>query len=186
VLISGVGIPSTAYHLTKKLLQQKYDLVIQAGIAGCFTKEIKKGEVVVVSHDAFADIGAEENKKFKTIFQLGLDDKNKLPFKDGWLINTSEILLSCHLKKIKAITVNKISDKKRQTKQLKKIFNANIESMEGAAFHYVCLNQNIPFLQIRSISNKVGERDKTKWEIKMAIENLNRELKTLIESITIQ
>ena len=48
VLICGVGIPSTVYHLTKKLLQEKYDLAIQAGIAGTFSKKLKKGEVVVV------------------------------------------------------------------------------------------------------------------------------------------
>jgi futalosine hydrolase len=59
VLICGVGIPSTVYHLTKKLLQEKYDFVIQAGIGGSFTKKIKLGEVVAVEQDAFADIGVE-------------------------------------------------------------------------------------------------------------------------------
>ena len=53
--------------------------------------------------------------------------------------------------------------------------------MEGAAFHYVCLQQKINFLQIRGISNMVGERDKTKWKIKKAIENLNNELLKIIK-----
>jgi futalosine hydrolase len=44
-------------------------------------------------------------------------------------------------------------------------YNADIESMEGAALHYVCAMQQIPFIQIRGISNMVGERDKTKWKI---------------------
>jgi futalosine hydrolase len=149
VLICGVGIPSTVYHLTKKLLQEKYDFVIQAGIGGSFTKKIKLGEVVAVEQDAFADIGVEEKKKFKTIFDLGFGDKNEFPFNNGCLINSSEILTRSHLKKVKGITVNKISDRKKQSKQLKNIFTAEIESMEGAAFHFVCLQQNIPFLQIR-------------------------------------
>ncbi len=51
-------------------------------------------------------------------------------------------------------------------------FGAEVESMEGAAFHYVCLQQKINFLQLRSISNRVGERDKSKWKLK-------RQLKTL-------
>ena len=63
-------------------------------------------------------------------------------------------------------------------------FNADIETMEGAALHYVCLQEHIPFLQIRSISNHVGERDKTKWKIKEAIENLNKELQILINDLT--
>ena len=186
VLICGVGIPSTVYHLTKKLLQEKYDLVIQAGIAGTFSKKLKKGEVVVVEQDAFGDIGVEEKGEFKTLFQLDFDDKNKFPFKNGWLVNTSEIINTTHLKKVNGVTVNKISDRKKQAKQLKEIFNADVESMEGAAFHFVCLQQNIPFLQLKSISNKVGERDKSKWNMIEAIVNLNRELIDLIDLINKQ
>ncbi|MEO7293269.1 MAG: futalosine hydrolase [Ginsengibacter sp.] len=186
VLISGVGIPSTVYHLTKKLLHEKYDVVIQAGIAGTFSKKIKKGEVVVVEQDAFGDIGFEEKREFKTIFQLGFSDKNTFPFKNGTLVNASEIVTIKHLKKVNGVTVNKISDRKKQARQLKEIFNADVESMEGAAFHFVCLQQNIPFLQLRSISNKVGERDKTKWNLIEAIANLNRELIDLVDLINKQ
>lgn len=186
VLICGVGIPSTIYHLTKKLLLEKYDWVIQAGIAGTLSKKIKQGEVVLVEQEIFGDIGVEETKKFKTIFQMGLGDENKFPFTKGWLVNSSEILMATHLKKVKAVTVNKISDKKNQTNKLKEIFNADIESMEGAAFHYVCLQHNVPFLQIRGVSNKVGVRDKTKWKTEKAIQNLNDELKKIVDTINLQ
>lgn len=185
ILICGVGIPATAYLLTKKLLAKKYDVVIQAGIAGSFTKKIKNGEVVMVVQDAFGDIGVEEKKEFKTIFQLGFDDENKHPYTNGWLINSSGILQKTNLKKVKAITVNKIVDSKKKIKELKNFFNADIESMEGAAFHLVCINENIAFVQLRSISNRAGERDKAKWAIITAIENLNIELKKLIDTITI-
>jgi futalosine hydrolase len=53
--------------------------------------------------------------------------------------------------------------------------------MEGAALHYICLQQKIKFLQLRSISNTVGERDKQKWEMKKATTNLNMELKKIIQ-----
>lgn len=182
-LVCGVGIPSTIYHLTKKLSAEKYDLVIQAGIAGSFSKKIKHGNVVAVSQDTFADIGAEENKRFKTIFELGLEDENIFPFQQGWLINPSEFLAAADLKKVTGVTVNKIQGSKKQNKNLKKHFAADIESMEGAAFHFVCLQQNVPFIQLRSISNTVGERDKAKWELKTAIENLGNELHRLIDSI---
>jgi futalosine hydrolase len=182
-LITGVGIPATVYHLTKKLLQEKYNLVIQAGIAGSFSKKIKSGELVAVQQDAFGDIGAEVNKHFKTIFELGLGDENEFPFTDGRLFNTCDILQRSTLQKVNAVTVNKIYDRRKQVKQLKKTFDADIESMEGAAFHFVCLQHHVPFLQIRSISNTVGERDKTKWHIKEAIENLNTELIQLVDTI---
>jgi futalosine hydrolase len=35
--------------------------------------------------------------------------------------------------------------------------------MEGAALHYTCLMEKIPFMQLRSISNYIAERDKSKW-----------------------
>jgi len=83
---------------------------------------------------------------------------------------------------VKGITVNKITDDKIQIKKMVEKFAPDIESMEGAAFHYVCLQQKINFLQLRSISNVVGERDKEKWEMKEAINNLNLELKNLLEN----
>ena len=48
--------------------------------------------------------------------------------------------------------------------------------MEGAALFYVCLHEQIPFLEIRAISNYVELRDPTKWDIPLAIENLTDEL----------
>ena len=183
ILITGVGSPATVYHLTKKLLQEKYDLVIQAGIAGSFSKKIKNGEVVVVEQDAFADLGAEDNKTFKTIFQLRLADENEFPFSNGRLINTSGILSAVPLKKVQAVTINTITGRKKQIKYLKKICKAGIETMEGAAFHFVCLQENIPFLQLRGISNRTGERNKAKWDIKEAVKNVNAELIKLVDSI---
>jgi futalosine hydrolase len=99
-------------------------------------------------------------------------------------MNTADNLKYSDLPKVKAITINKVSDSELQKQQFMQTFNANIEIMEGAALHYVCLQENIPFLQIRSISNHVGERDKTKWKIKEAIENLNAELQILINGLT--
>lgn len=183
ILITGVGMPSTIYHLTKKLLQEKYDLVIQAGIAGSFTKKIKKGQVVLVKQDAFGDLGIEEKDEFKPVFNMDFSDKNKFPFENGILINKYEFLKITQLKLVNGVTINKISDRKKQAKILKKTFNADVESMEGAALHFVCLQLGIKFLQLRSISNYVGIRDKSKWKMKIAIENLNMELTRIINTI---
>jgi futalosine hydrolase len=182
-LVTGVGIPSTVFHLTKKLLEQQYDLVIQAGIAGSFSKKIKTGETVIVERDAFADIGAEGKKKFTPVFDMGFGDKNEFPFKEGWLVNENELIQNLGLQKVKGITINTISGRKRHNKNLEKIFSPDVESMEGAAFHFVCLQQNVPFIQLRCISNKVGERNKKKWEIKKAVINLDAELTKIIASL---
>ncbi len=182
VLITGIGIPATIFHLTKRLCQKKYDLVIQAGIAGTFSEGIKKGTVVLVNKDSFGDIGIEEKKNFNTLFDAGFINKNEFPFTDGWLVNTHEYLSQSSLTLATGITVNKITDDAGKVNQMFNKFQPGIESMEGAALHYVCLLQNAGFLQLRSISNIVGERDKSKWAMKEAIANLNVELKSLLKN----
>ena len=183
-LITGVGVPAAIYHLQKRIHQIDYDFIIQAGIAGGFSNEMALGRVVLVKQDCFADLGMEEKGNYTPIFNTAFADKDEFPFTDGWLINTDENLKCLDLPKAKAITLNKVSDSELQKQQFVQSFNADIETMEGAALHYVCLQEHIPFLQIRSISNHVGERDKTKWKIKEAIENLNKELQILINDLT--
>ena len=182
VLITGVGVPSTIYHLQKRIHQMDYDFIIQAGIAGSFTNEIEPGKVLLVKQDCFADLGIEEKGNYTPVFNTAFADKDEFPFTDGWLVNSNEVLSKNRLPNVKALTINKVSDSELQKQQFIQTFNAGIETMEGAALHYVFLQEQIPFLQIRSISNQVGERDKTKWKIKEAIENLNKELQILINA----
>ena len=183
-LITGVGVPKTLYHLQKRLHQIEYDFIIQAGIAGSFNTNIKLAQTVIVRQDCFADLGIEEKENYTPVFKTEFADKDGFPFENGWLINLNDYLLTTNLQTVKAITVNKVSDSELQKQQFVKAFNADIETMEGAALHYVCLQENIPFLQIRSVSNYIGERDKTKWKMNEAIENLNSSLSKLINQLT--
>ena len=184
-LITGVGMVSTLYHLQKRLQQMDYDMIIQAGFAGSFNEELKLGETVLVKQDTFGDLGAEENKGYKTIFDMGLADSNEFPFTNGWLINKTEWLDRLKYKKVSAVTVNKVSDSILLKQQREKTFIPGIETMEGAALHYLCLQENIPFLQLRIISNIVGVRDKTKWLLKEAVESLSTELDRLIKKLKV-
>jgi futalosine hydrolase len=183
-LVTGIGAPAAIYHLQKRLQQVDYDLVIQAGIAGSFSKEITPGQTVWVKQDCFADLGMEEKENFTPLFDSGLTNKNEFPFENGWLINRNELLDSATSAVVKAVTVNKVSDSELQKRQFIDHFDPAIESMEGAALHYVCLQEHVPFLQLRSISNYVGERDKAKWKLKDAINNLNDHLAKLITQLT--
>ena len=115
VLITGVGICATTYHLTKVLQLKTIDLVIQAGIAGTFSDLIFPAEVVLVEKDTFGDLGILEAKNFQTIFDIGLHHKDSMPYEDGWLINKNQILKSSNLKKVTAITVNSVTDSPEHT-----------------------------------------------------------------------
>ena len=180
-LITGIGAVATTYFLTTEISKTQPHLIFQAGIAGCFTSH-PLAEAIAIKDECFADLGVIENRKFQSIFDLRLADRNEYPFSDGLLINNNEPLLNIlPLEKVSSITVNEIATDKEKIEWHQQNNPAVVESMEGAAFHYVCLQQKIPFLQIRSISNYVGERDKTKWKLKESIQSLNETLISLIE-----
>ena len=55
--------------------------------------------------------------------------------------------------------------------------------MEGAALHYACLMEGVPFLQLRSMSNYIGERNKKKWDMQVSISNLNNALIEIVKDL---
>lgn len=182
-LATGVGIPATMYHLQHKLADKRYDFVVQAGIAGSYNDLLDPGQVTIVKQDCFADLGMEEGGLFTTLFDAGFTSPNEFPYTDGWLVNPDLWFDLLKYPVVKGSTVNKVSDSPPQKKQVQELFSPDIESMEGAAFHYVCLQERIPFLQLRSISNEVGVRDKAQWHIKKSIDNLNASLAGIVNHI---
>lgn len=184
VLITGVGAVATTWSLTHTIYSHRPDLIIQAGIAGCF-REYEPGKTLAIAEDNFGDLGVWENNRFNTIFDLKLADGNHPPYTNGSLVNPNKKLLQLStLEQVKAITVNEITtDTKRIAWYLQNV-SPVVESMEGAAFHYVCLKENIPFIQVRSVSNFIGERDKAKWNLKQAITQLNEKLILLLNELS--
>lgn len=183
-VIGGVGQVNTTYALMKYLQLKRPDVVVMAGIAGSFTSKLQLGDVVVVKDEAMADLGVQEKDGYKDVFDLNLVAPNQSPFSKKKLINpSSEYLKRTKLKKVSGVTVNQVTSSKKTAELYQSKYKAAIESMEGAALHFVCIKENIPFLQIRSISNYVGERNKKKWKIKEAIEQLNIELTRFVESL---
>ena len=183
ILITGIGLTATTYRLLKQLQLKRPGLVIQAGVAGCFDRKIPLGTVVAVNKETIADQSVIELRKLKTLFDLQLIPHDQFPFKKGWLENDNKALKKLKLKKVNAISVNEITTSKQRVRFYEKSFKPAIESMEGAALHYTCLMEKIPFIQLRSISNYIAERDKTKWDMKRSIINLNTTLVHLVERI---
>jgi futalosine hydrolase len=76
------------------------------------------------------------------------------------------------LKPVDAITVNMATGSDTTRQRLIEKYDPDIETMEGAAFFYICAMENIPFIALRSVSNKVEIRNTYKWNIPVALENL--------------
>ncbi len=184
VLLTGVGLPLAMFQLTRALTIARYDLVINAGIAGALDKQLELGAVVQVVSETFADLGVEEaDGSFTDLFKLNLIHPVAPPFQDGKMVNTFGSAYD-FLPKVHGITVNKVHGYAAASiEQLKRRSNASVESMEGAATFYTCLMSQTPFLEIRSISNFVEPRNREAWKIPLAIENLNAVLKDMLAGL---
>jgi futalosine hydrolase len=176
---------STTYQLARQFLTNKPTLAIQAGIAGSFHPIYAPGMVVSVREELMGDLGVSETDGWKDLFDLGFVAQNDTPWQNKKLTNPhQELLRKTALECVRGLTVNQISTNRDMINTIRDKYMPVVESMEGAAFHYVCLMEKIPFLQLRGISNYVGERNKANWKIRESIDALNQQLIKMINQIT--
>ncbi|NGM72557.1 futalosine hydrolase [Sphingobacterium sp. SGL-16] len=171
-LITGVGMTTTAFALGKYLaLNLDISHVLNVGIAGSFDRKISLGSVVSIGSDTFYELGAEDGETF-----ISIDD---LCFGKGTFTSQNNLILDLPI--YDAITVNKVHGNESSiSKVAERLPNVKIESMEGAAVFFACGEQNIHCAQIRAISNYVEKRNKSAWEIDLAINNLNNWLRNFV------
>jgi len=184
LLVAGVGMTLTAFNLGGLFAQQRFDLAINAGIAGAFfPSKLNIGDVVNVIAERFADLGVEEaDGRFTDVHELGLVDANASPFVGGELLNSSAGF--DFLTKAKGLTVNTVHGFQSNIDALRSKYDADVETMEGAAFFLACLLARQPFLQIRSISNFVETRNRAAWDLPLAIKNLNVVLVEMLRAMS--
>ncbi|HEU0109779.1 MAG TPA: futalosine hydrolase [Flavisolibacter sp.] len=179
VVFTGVGLTAATYHITKAIYKHNPQIILQAGVAGSFNAN-NEGQVVVVKSECLGDLGVEEKGTFHSVFTMGLQQADDYPWSNSKLVNTDKNLPEWGLPVVDAVTVHEISTDPKRIQYYRDQLQASIETMEGAALHYVSLMEKFPFLQLRSVSNFAGERDKSKWQLKLAIEKLNYELEKIL------
>ena len=174
ICISGVGMMASAYHLAKACTKTRFDIALQAGIAGSFARHIQLGELVFVRSEQLGDLGAEDGDGYLDIFELGLLQQDELPFTGGRLTTpVADFHRLIELTPVDGLTVNMVSGNEASIIRMAEKHQCQVESMEGAAFHYVCLQEGIPFAQVRAVSNYIERRNRANWKIAEAITNLN-------------
>lgn len=170
VIVTGVGCTATAFRLGHYFAQSQPDLSLNAGIAGAFESAgLEVGDVVQLVSERFGDLGVEETDgSFTALNEMGLSAQDVLSNPMPEL----PALPACH-----GLTVNKVHGSQPSIQMIQaKYPEAQVESMEGAAFFYASLAADCPFYAIRSISNRVEPRNREAWNIRLAIENLNQYL----------
>ncbi len=158
----GVGMAECAAATAKLIIEEKPGLMILAGIAGTYSENVVIGETVVVESEVIADLGRYDGKSFTELYQKSYFAPVAAP---GY-------------RSVKSNTVNTAGAIITNPPQ------ADIENMEGAAFFAVCDRFGVPAMEVRTISNRVGETIKSQ-NMSIAITRLALELEKILSLISL-
>jgi futalosine hydrolase len=184
VMLAGVGPISAGIQTTKALAEDKYDLVINMGIAGGFVGKAEVGTLVVANEIVSADLGAESPEGFITLDELGFGASTRVKT-DGELVEVlleaiKEAGISAYAGNI--LTLSTVTGTAETTSKLQmREPGALAEAMEGYGVAMAAKEFGVPVLEVRSISNPIGPRDRSAWRIKEALVTLESASKVIVE-----
>lgn len=169
--IGGMGAGATAAATLQILHKQTPRAIIQAGIAGSLRPDLTPATVhtaYIVRSDRQADLGAwrSETAAFE-------------PFSSQPEAQTIECPYAERLSTLLPLLPARSTNSACMPLPLRD--DEALESMEGAAFFGVCRSSTIPYLQLRSISNRVGD-PRAAWRIDEALKILTAGLEIVLRN----
>ncbi len=200
IIVTGPGIVNTSQALTAAVEKQTPFLVIQTGCCGAFQEsELSIGDIAVAGEEIDAHLGIESSS--------GNGIPDPLPFAvlstpKGAYFHRYPVNLhfleqferqipifsqkfSFVIKIGPFLTVSTITATQRRARDLFACYNAIAEQMEGSAAAHICALYGIPLIEIRGVSNTVGHRDKSSWDVRRASQNCCDVLRAFLETITV-
>ncbi|MEY4480323.1 MAG: hypothetical protein RLZZ267_1001 [Bacillota bacterium] len=178
----GVGPFEAAVETARLLETGTYDLVINAGIGGGFVGRAEVGAIVLGSEAIAAQLGAEDcDGSFLPFNELGFGGVNKLQNVHAELIHSwASKLEGGHVGPI--LTVTTVTGCATSTALLANRYpTAVAEAMEGFSVATAAGKCGVPFIEVRAISNPIGPRDRSNWNIPAALTALTSTFAVLVE-----
>lgn len=174
IAVSGIGLYKTAFHTLRLIELYRPQTVILAGIAGAYPGSgLETGESVLVSAETCADLGSFATGGFSPRFA----ERYVCPYiPENSRFGTAESY------SVNAAAAPYVAGTTRDGTYRGTVPAAQIENMEGAAFFFACLRTEVRFLELRTVSNLVGE-EHSRWNIPLATARLGGDLKELIDEI---
>ncbi|MFN2267579.1 MAG: futalosine hydrolase, partial [Desulfonatronovibrio sp.] len=152
--------------------------VINIGIAGSYDlNKIPMAAVCTASGELWPEYGARHGHYFADAMELGFpmhrskerEVWNRLNFHNQTFLKETGLNLEPFWHEGLGITVAGVCTSEEHARQLQEDFNGDMENMEGFALAYCCYLRSIPFMEIRTISNLAGSRNKKEWDFKGAL-----------------
>lgn len=184
VIVSGVGQAASAAVTSQVLSKNTYDLVMCIGIAGGFSPIANVGSVSLATDIIAADLGVQTKEGFVPINKLGFG-VNSFRIDENLVLQISNALRKSPLTVAVGpiVTVSTATGTKETEIRLSKQHPGVVaEAMEGFGVAMAASIYNVPFVEIRAISNLVGPRDRDSWKIEEALDRI-REVSTILKEV---
>ncbi|MGB6987127.1 MAG: futalosine hydrolase [Candidatus Aquilonibacter sp.] len=172
-LVAGIGPVDAAARVARALYAQKYDMVVNAGIAGAFEGVAHVGDGVVVGEEMYA---IQQENGAPLALPPGNLTADRVP-SDSQLI---EAITALGFPLVRGITVSQVTATEATAAHLR-ARGAEIESMEGFAVLRAAQLAGVPAIEVRGISNIVGDRAKSEWNFDAGIMGLRRILNATLD-----
>ena len=187
----GIGKVNAA-HLTTVIHERNdIDYFILFGVGGAYS-DAAVGDVVVARSESYGEEGVIIGEGWKPMDFTGFallkketEYFNTFPMDRKLMqlaINASEDV-GLHAIPGNFITVSQCSGTNVSGEIMQKRFNGLCENMEGAAVAHICAIYDIPMVEIRGISNMIGDRNLKKWNIPLAASNCNKAVSEIIKRL---
>jgi futalosine hydrolase len=131
-------------------------------------------------------MGIDDNGHFIPLFGAGLAEPDTPPFSGGRIIcsGTWFDMAAGIMPVADAATVNMASGSPAVIERIRRAWNPDIETMEGAWLAYTCSLSGIPWLSVRAVSNMVEPRNLKNWDIPLALASLQEKMTQLLKLIS--
>lgn len=178
----GVGKIEASCALTRRLCAALPDVVVNFGVAGVFPESgLEVGDVCLVTEETLADEGVITTDGFEDLVGLGLAKRRVWKADADWTQRLGDALGDPRW--VRGTTVSTISGTDEVAASYAQRASAVVESMEGAAVARACERFGVPWVQLRSISNRVGERSKGGWDLRLAKARLHEAVRALLAAL---
>jgi futalosine hydrolase len=176
-LLTGIGPVETAVRLSSRLHAngEKVAGVINFGVAGAYIhSDSRKGpgllDICVADREVLGDLGVCLLERIEPFTGKHLRAPDSFVVDQLLLARTRDILRANHIPHFCGtfVTVACASGTAERGRMLAEQHRGLCENMEGAAVARVCDAFNLPFLEIRCISNMVEDRDTSRWQLHKA------------------
>ncbi|MFE7529007.1 futalosine hydrolase [Kitasatospora sp. NPDC057542] len=174
VLAAGVGPAASAAAASAALAAHPYALAVSAGIAGGFAPHAPVGATVLADAIVAADLGAETPGGFADVTELGFGTVRHTP-PPAAVALAAQALGGPGLTVGPVLTVSTVTGSARRAAELAARHpGAAAEAMEGFGVAEAAARYGVPALELRTVSNPVGPRDRAAWRIAEALAALER------------